>query len=124
MNFPHLVEALWYAECRRFSIHEHFNKDDPLRDHFGYFISGLAYMYRTGQGAHEYLSLISYENRVIEVIYERYLAPKNTRRPKGKDFTKAGAAHSDHQMKGYSPVALSIYRDWDELKREVLDKGA
>ncbi len=40
----------------------------------------------------------------VEGCFEVYLAPKNTRRPKTKDFTKESEQYSEHQKKGFIPI--------------------
>lgn len=93
--------------------------------------SWAVYMRRTGhtdtptwEGAkttHEYTLIVSKDGVMLEVVYERYLAPKQTRRPKGRAvFKKSGDRvdqYSDHQYKGFVPIYATILRGREGLER-------
>ncbi len=69
---------------------------------------------------HEYLLLISRDGVFLEAVLEEYLAPKQTKRPKGRaTFKKRGDktdVYSDHQYKGFTPIYATILRGREGLE--------
>lgn len=69
---------------------------------------------------HEYLLLVSRDGVFLEGVFERYLAPKQTKRPKGRAaFKKRGDkidVYSDYQYKGFAPIYATILRGREELE--------
>lgn len=91
---------------------------EPHAPHFGQELSGVSYLRRT----HTYVSLVGYLGHFTEAVWEVYLAPKNTRRPKGSDTKEKGAQYSDHQFRGFVPVETRLLRTREELD-SVLERG-
>lgn len=90
---------------------------EPHEPHFETVLSGVTYLRR----GHAYVSLVSYENRFVETVWEVYLAPKNTRRPKGpdtkeKDANGKEAKYSDHQLRGFVPIETRLLRTREDLE--------
>lgn len=73
--------------------------------HFGAELPGVTYLYRTFGTNHQYVSLISYEGRTVEAVFESYHAPKNTKRG-------ANLKSREAQDKGFAPLAARLY--WTE----------
>ncbi len=46
-------------------------------------LPGVYYAHRCRLGVHEYVSLVSYEGKFCEAVYEAFAAKKNTYQPKG-----------------------------------------
>lgn len=68
---------------------------------------------KTDAGRYQYFFLCRYEGKVVEVVFEEYLAPKNTRKPKGEpkvEKLKPGE-FSEYQKKGFSTVDIGICRN-------------
>lgn len=105
-------EMIQKLESCGFIPHDH-------KDHFGCVIPYVYYGYRKVGSEHEYVSLVSYENRFVEAVYERYLNKKNTRSV-GRDHKKKEDKYSEFQKRGFSPVTTLLSRDWETLKGQLL----
>lgn len=113
-----LSEATNLVAARGFTIR-------PQIPHYGEESSHCAYLYRNDGEVisygekdfqvWEYILLVSYEGCFLEAIYEKYLAPKETRRPKGRDVQKVGDPYTDHQKRGFLPIYITILRSEEEL---------
>lgn len=82
------------------------------------------YLYRkTDEGRHQYFFLCRYEGNVVEVVFEEYLALKNTRKPRGEpkvEKLKPGE-FSEYQKKGFSTVNIGICRSLEQVV-EIIKK--
>lgn len=73
------------------------------------------------ESTHEYLLIVADRTtlEVIESVYERYLAPKVTRRPKSRAVYKKKGEQVDHysdlQYKGFYPIHATILRGDEAL---------
>jgi hypothetical protein len=81
------------------------------KEHFG---ENIPYVYYCGRG-NEYISLTSYEGRFVEGCYELYLAPKNTRRPKGRDTKRDKEEYTEWQKKGFLPIKTTLPKSLDDF---------
>lgn len=69
---------------------------------------------RTHNGPREYGGIF------CEAVWEVYLAPKNTRRPKGPDTKGKDDPYSKHQLAGFVPIETRLLRIREDLD-SVLD---
>lgn len=100
-----LVEATSLVRTQGFNV-------IPQVPHFAQEDDYACYLYRKGQ-YHEYMLLVSHDNAFLEGVYERYLASKDTRRPKGRDTQKKDDPYTEYQRKGFIPVYATIVRGSD-----------
>lgn len=80
------------------------------------------YLYRkTDSGRHQYFFLCRFEGNVVESVFEEYLAPKNTRKPKGvpKNEVLKPGEFSDYQKKGFSTVKIGICRSLRDVENII-----
>ena len=86
-------------------------------EHFGSSLPGVYYAWRHGSNDEmEYVSLVSYEGKFVEAVYEKYLVSKNTRVPKSKDFKAKDEVHSDFQKRGFLPVEVALCHGFKQLE--------
>ncbi len=126
-----LPDTISVVVSRGWKPHPQAHQPPKPDDHFGTHDDYAAYFSRVGhtdtptwEGAkstHEYLLIISKDGVVLEMVYERYLAPKNTRRPKGRAVFKRNGdrvdQYSDHQYKGFVSIYATILRGEEGLER-------
>jgi len=90
-----------------------FVNSDQVKD-FGAVLKDVDYLFRKKGDVYEYVSLMYFEGRLLEVVYEGYLAPKNTRKPKGD------LASKESLRLGYTPQAVAIYRSADAVLAKLV----
>lgn len=96
--------------ARGFALHNH-------KEHFGCEIPYVDYLYKKGQ-THVYVSLVNYDGKFCEAVYEEYLAPKNTY-VKGKNNKPKPGEYSEFQKKGFEAIALGLFRNEKELLEKL-----
>ena len=89
-----------------------FTPGDQAKD-FGEVIPYVEYATRVKDGRHQYFSIISYEGRFCEAVWEVYLKPKNTRRPKGVQDRK------QLETGGYVAVETGLLRSLAEIEGKL-----
>ncbi len=64
------------------------------------------------QRGREYLLLVGapFHEGFLEAVHETYIAPKETRRPKGKDSHVKGEPYTAHQKAGFLPITATLLR--------------
>ena len=85
-----------------FAPHEH-------EGHFGCKIPYVDYLYKQDGDKHVYLSVVNYDNKPVEIVYEVYLTKKNTR-IKGKNNIPKEGEYSEFQKKGFHPIEVKLLR--------------
>lgn len=84
--------------------------------HFEYQIPYVDYLSRSRDGQHEYLSLVHYEGQFVEAVYEIFLAPKQTRRPKGRDSKVKDSKYTRWQLDGFVSARATLLRDPEDIR--------
>jgi hypothetical protein len=77
--------------------------------HFGKVIPYVYYAFRVRNGVHEYVSLVFYEGKFVEAVYELYMAEKNTYRVKGTP------KQSERAKRGFASLTGSLLRSYETL---------
>ena len=85
---------------------------DQVKD-FGSELCGVYYFFKKRATSWEYVSLVFYEDKFCEAVYELYITEKNTRRPKGTP--KA----SELAKRGYNVLATALARTLEDFKAVV-----
>jgi hypothetical protein len=85
---------------------------DQTKD-FGSELHNVHYLIKKRATSWEYVSLVFYEDKFCEAVYELYMAEKNTRRAKGTP--KA----SEFAKKGYNTLLASLPRTMTDLTTTV-----
>lgn len=69
----------------------------------------------------EYILLVySNEGKFLEVVYESYIAKKDTYLGKGNDQKGEKDLYSKFQKMGKKPILTTIYRDYNDLKSRII----
>ena len=95
-----------------------------MKEHFGYELPRVRYLYRKFRDNHQYVSLMyDYVNKLdadmscygdfLEAVFEAYWGKKDTRKPKGTLPAR------EMELKGWKPVHCTIYRDTESLADAV-----
>lgn len=86
--------------------------------HFGSVLPGVYYAYKVRGGIYEYVSLVSYEGRFCEAVYELYMAEKNTFRAKGTPKP------SELAKRGFLQLVAALPRTMADLTKYVTKTDA
>ena len=89
---------------------------DQKKD-FGAEISYVRYLLRKRGTIHEYVSLVSYDGKFCEAVYELYAAEKNVGRAKGNN-------NLDKAKRGYDLLLASLPRSMEDLTKYVTKTDA
>jgi hypothetical protein len=85
----------------------------PHHEHFGVKVGqelpGVYYAHRCRLGVHEYVSLVSYEGKFCEAVYEAFAAKKNTYQPKGN------VKSAELAKRGFLAVLTGLPRNLPDL---------
>jgi hypothetical protein len=87
-------------------VQYNFKEHDQIKD-FDYIIPYMHYFLRKGENVYEYISLVSYEGKFCEAVYEIYLSEKSRK----KGYLKP----IESIKRGQSPILCSIHRSLDSL---------
>lgn len=63
----------------------------------------MSYLYRVLGTNHQYVSLVAYADQIVEMVFEAYAVPKNTRRSKAVLKTR------EAQKQGLVPLVARLY---------------
>jgi hypothetical protein len=94
------LKILVEAGFKPMDMEEHFGKDHGLKE--------VVYLHNIYQHNHQYISLMYYEGRFLEAVFEAYWVAKNPKHKKINNFREA-------QLRGFAKIGGSIYREIDEL---------
>jgi hypothetical protein len=67
----------------------------------------------------EYVSLVYYDGKFCEAVYESYIAKKNSRAPSGRDEKPKGEKYSKFEKSGQKAIFSMLYRNWKELGNKL-----
>ena len=100
-----------------FAEHDH-------KEHFGYVIPYVYYASRSAKKLdgfllYEYVSLVSYDGKFCEAVYEAYINKKNSYAGKGKDEKLANSPYSKFQKSGQKMVDGNIFRNLNDLEAKL-----
>jgi hypothetical protein len=76
---------------------------------------------KTSDGKWQYLFICRFEGKAVEVTFEEYLAPKNTRKPKGepkKENLKPGE-YTENQKKGFDNIRCGLCRSIEDVQEKL-----
>jgi hypothetical protein len=79
-----------------------------------YVIPYVDYYYRMHQKQHQYVWLVSYDDKVVEIVFEVYKVARNSRAKHHPDIT-------EQENRGLKPLSTDIARDFEKLY-SVYDK--
>lgn len=94
------------------------------KEHFGYVIPYVYYAFRQtkkldGFPLWEYVSLVYYDGKMVEAVYEAYINKKNSYAGKGKDEKLANSPYSKFQKSGQKMVDGNIFRSLVDLENKL-----
>ena len=88
-----------------------FSSADQTKD-FGRELPGVYYAVKKRGSIHEYVSLVSYEGKFCEAVYEVFASEKNPRNPKGNNYL-------DRAKRGFDQLLGSLPRSLEDLEKCV-----
>jgi hypothetical protein len=88
-----------------------YSQSDHIGD-FGYEIPYVYYALRKRGTVHEYVSLVSYDGKFCEAVYELFMTKKNP-------YKKGNLKESEFAKKGMIPLTATLSRSFVDLENII-----